>query len=107
MTVRVERSGPVTTVILDRPAVRNAVNGPTAAALAEAFADFDADPDASVAVLFGAGGTFCAGADLKALGSPDGNTVEAGGNGPMGPTRMELSKPVIAANLRACRRGRA
>jgi enoyl-CoA hydratase len=107
MTVRVERSGPVTTVILDRPAVHNAVNGPTAAALAEAFADFDADPDASVAVLFGAGGTFCAGADLKALGSPDGNTVEAGGNGPMGPTRMELSKPVIAANLRACRRGRA
>ena len=97
MTVHVERSGPVTTVILDRPAVRNAVNGPTAAALAEAFADFDADPDASVAVLFGAGGTFCAGADLKALGSPDGNTVEAGGNGPMGPTRMELSKPVIAA----------
>src|ERR1035441_413139 len=97
MTVRVERSGPVTTVILDRPAVHNAVNGPTAAALAEAFADFDADPDASVAVLFGAGGTFCAGADLKALGSPDGNTVEAGGNGPMGPTRMELSKPVIAA----------
>ena len=65
MTVRVERSGPVTTVILDRPAVHNAVNGPTAAALAEAFADFDADPDASVAVLFGAGGTFCAGADLR------------------------------------------
>src|ERR1039457_5530517 len=65
MTVRVERSGPVTTVILDRPAVHNAVNGPTAAALAEAFADFDADPDASGAVLFGAGGTFCAGADLR------------------------------------------
>jgi enoyl-CoA hydratase len=97
MTVRVERSGPVTTVILDRPGVRNAINAPAAAALAEAFADFHADPDASVAVLFGAGGTFCAGADLKAIGSRDGNTVEAAGNGPMGPTRMELSKPVIAA----------
>ncbi|HUA31688.1 MAG TPA: crotonase/enoyl-CoA hydratase family protein [Streptosporangiaceae bacterium] len=95
--VRVERRGPVTTVILDRPDVRNAVDGPTAVALAEAFADFDADPDASVAVLFGAGGTFCAGADLKAMGSPDGNRTEPGGNGPMGPTRMNLSKPVIAA----------
>ena len=97
MNVRVERSGPVTTVILNRPEVRNAVNGPTAAALAEAFADFDADPDAAVAVLFGAGGTFCAGADLKAMGSPDGNVVGPDEAGPMGPTRMDLSKPVIAA----------
>jgi enoyl-CoA hydratase len=97
MNVRVERSGPVSTVILDRPEVRNAVNGPTAAALTEAFADFDADPDAAVAVLFGAGETFCAGADLKAMGSPDGNVVGPDGAGPMGPTRMELSKPVIAA----------
>src|ERR1019366_2136994 len=97
MTVRVERSGPGPTVILDRPAVRNAVNGPTAAALAEAFADFDADPDASVAALFGAGGPSCAGPALKPLGSRDGNAAEAGGNGPMGTTRMELSKPVIAA----------
>src|SRR5260370_29833484 len=97
MTVRVEHSGPVTTVILDRPEVRNAVDGPTAAALAEAFADFDADPDASVAVLAGAGGTFCAGADLKAMGSADGNVVRPDGPGPMGPTRMDLSKPVIAA----------
>jgi enoyl-CoA hydratase len=95
--VRIERNGPVTTVILDRPDVRNAVDGPTAVALAEAFAHFDADPDASVAVLFGAGGTFCAGADLKAMGSPDGNRTEPDGNGPMGPTRMSLSKPVIAA----------
>jgi enoyl-CoA hydratase len=87
----------VTTVILDRPEVRNAVDGPTAAALAEAFADFDADADAAVAVLFGAGGTFCAGADLKALGSPRGNRVEPDGSGPMGPTRMRLSKPVVAA----------
>jgi enoyl-CoA hydratase len=95
--VRVERKGPVTTIVLDRPDVRNAVDGPTAAALAEAFSEFDADPDASVAVLFGAGGTFCAGADLKAMGSPRGNKTEAEGNAPMGPTRMSLSKPVIAA----------
>jgi enoyl-CoA hydratase len=97
VNVRVDRSGPVTTVILDRPQVRNAVDGPTAALLAEAFADFEADPDAAVAVLFGAGGTFCAGADLKAVGGPHGNRTEPDGNGPMGPTRMRLSKPVIAA----------
>jgi enoyl-CoA hydratase len=97
MAVRVERAGPVTTVILDRPEVRNAVDGPTAAALAQAFRDFDDDPDAAVAVLFGAGGTFCAGADLKAMGTGDGNRVAADGDGPMGPTRMRLSKPVIAA----------
>ena len=95
--VRVDRSGPVTTVILDRPEARNAVDGPTAAALAEAFADFDADADASVAVLFGTGGTFCAGADLKAFGSPRGNRTEPDGIAPMGPSRMQLSKPVIAA----------
>jgi enoyl-CoA hydratase len=77
--------------------VRNAVDGPTAAALAEAFADFDADADAAVAVLFGAGGTFCAGADLKAMGSERGNRTTPDGNGPMGPTRMRLSKPVVAA----------
>jgi len=95
--VRVERRGPVTTVILDRPGVRNAVDRPTATALAIAFEDFDADPDASVAVLFGAGGTFCAGADLKAMGGPDGSRTEPDGLAPMGPTRMRLSKPVIAA----------
>jgi enoyl-CoA hydratase len=97
VAVRVDRSGPVTTVILDRPEVRNAVDGPTAASLAEAFAHFEADPDAAVAVLFGAGGTFCAGADLKAIGGPRGNRSEPDGDGPMGPTRMRLSKPVIAA----------
>ena len=97
MAVRVERSGPVTTVILDRPEVRNAVDGPTAAALAEAFAGFDADPEGYVAVLYGAGGTFCAGADLKAAGTAEGNRTAPDGNGPMGPTRMSLSKPVIAA----------
>jgi len=97
MTVRVERSGPVTTVILDRPEVRNAVDGPTAQALADAFRAFDADPDQSVAVLYGAGGTFCAGADLKAVGTATGNRVEEDGDGPMGPSRLQLSKPVVAA----------
>jgi enoyl-CoA hydratase len=97
MTIRVERAGPVTTVIMDRPEARNAVDGPTAAALAGAFRDFDADDAACVAVLYGAGGTFCSGADLKAIGGPDGNRAEPDGDGPMGPTRMRLSKPVIAA----------
>ncbi|HTU31196.1 MAG TPA: crotonase/enoyl-CoA hydratase family protein [Solirubrobacteraceae bacterium] len=95
--VRVEHDGPVTTVILDRPHRSNAVDGPTAAALADAFRAFDTDPGASVAVLWGAGGTFCAGADLHAVGGAEGNRVEADGDGPMGPTRMRLSKPVIAA----------
>ncbi|GAB3948657.1 hypothetical protein GCM10027614_46190 [Micromonospora vulcania] len=65
--------------------------------MADAFRAFDAEPDAAVAVLWGAGGTFCAGADLKAIGTPSGNRVEPEGDGPMGPTRMALSKPVIAA----------
>jgi enoyl-CoA hydratase len=95
--VRVERSGPVTTVIIDRPEARNAVNGPTAAALYAAFDEFDRDDSASVAVLWGDNGTFCAGADLKAFGTPDANPVHRTGPGPMGPTRMVLSKPVIAA----------
>ena len=97
MSVRVERSGPVWTIILERPDVRNAVDGPTAAALSAAFREFDADADASVAVLWGAGGTFCAGADLRAVGTADGNRTAPDGDGPMGPTRMQLSKPVIAA----------
>ena len=97
MSVRVERSGAVTTVILDRPEVRNAVDGATAAELGRAFREFDADSDAAVAVLFGAGGTFCSGADLRAIGTPAGNRVAPDGDGPMGPTRMRLSKPVIAA----------
>ena len=97
MTVRVEGDGQVTTVIIDRPAVRNAVDGPTAAALADAFRAFAADDEAHVAVLWGAGGTFCAGADLKAVGGPGGNRAEPDGDGPMGPTRLRLSKPVIAA----------
>ncbi|KHO26909.1 enoyl-CoA hydratase [Mycolicibacterium setense] len=95
--VRVERNGPVTTVIIDRPHARNAVDGPTAAALYAAFEQFDADEDAAVAVLAGDGGTFCAGADLKAFGTPEMNRLDPAGPGPMGPSRMVLSKPVIAA----------
>jgi enoyl-CoA hydratase len=95
--VRVERSGPVVTVILDRPAAKNAVDRDTAQALADAFRAFDADNSARVAVLFGDHGTFCAGADLKALAAGQGNRVAPDGDGPMGPSRMLLGKPVIAA----------
>ncbi|MGW4910709.1 crotonase/enoyl-CoA hydratase family protein [Streptomyces sp. NPDC004270] len=97
MPVRLERKGPVTTVVLSRPEVRNAVDGPTAAELAAAFREFEADDAARVAVLWGEGGTFCAGADLKAMGGERGNRVAEDGDGPMGPTRLRLSKPVIAA----------
>ena len=97
--VRIDRNGPVWTIILHRPGRRNAVDGPTAAALAASFREFDQDASASVAVLFGDGGTFCAGADLKSMGTETGNQVRpvAEGDGPMGPTRLRLSKPVIAA----------
>ena len=95
--VLVETRGPVRIVSIDRPDARNAVDGPTAAALADAFRAFDADPSVAVAVLTGTGGTFCAGADLKAIGTAGGNTVSDDGDGPMGPTRMRLGKPVIAA----------
>ncbi|WP_219415522.1 crotonase/enoyl-CoA hydratase family protein [Pseudonocardia nigra] len=95
--VRVERAGPVTTVLLSRPERRNAVDGATAAALAEAFRAFDADDGAAVAVLHGEHGVFCAGADLTAVGTERGNRAAPDGDGPMGPTRMRLSKPVIAA----------
>jgi enoyl-CoA hydratase len=95
--VRVEKAGPVTTVILHRPEVRNAVDRATADALADAFRAFEADDDARVAVLWGDGGTFCAGADLKAIAAGDPNRIAPDGDGPMGPSRMQLSKPVIAA----------
>jgi enoyl-CoA hydratase len=95
--VRVERDGPVTTVLLHRPQRRNAVDGPTAAALAAAFRAFDADDTAAVAVLHGEGGTFCAGADLTALGTERSNVLEPDGDAPMGPSRLRLSKPVLAA----------
>ncbi|HZC70906.1 MAG TPA: crotonase/enoyl-CoA hydratase family protein [Jatrophihabitans sp.] len=95
MTVRTERTGSVWTVVIDRPAARNAVDGPTAVALAEAFRAFEADDAAAAAVLCGAGGTFCAGADLKQMS----NRIDAdmSTDGPMGPSRMSLSKPVVAA----------
>ncbi|MET9295621.1 crotonase/enoyl-CoA hydratase family protein [Streptomyces sp. NPDC003077] len=96
-SVRVERAGPVTTVVLSRPAARNAVDADTAARLADAFRAFDRDEGARAAVLWGEGGTFCAGADLKAVAAGRGNRVAPDGDGPMGPTRMRLAKPVIAA----------
>jgi len=98
--VVVERDGAVWTIIIDRPRQRNAVDRPTADALLQAFTELEADPVARVAVLAGAGGTFCAGADLQAIGSGDAarmNRVAWPGPGPMGPTRMVLDKPVIAA----------
>ncbi len=87
----------MTTVILDRPAAKNAVDRDTAEMLARAFQDFEHDEGARVGVLFGDHGTFCAGADLKALATGKGNRVAPDGDGPMGPTRMLLGKPVIAA----------
>jgi enoyl-CoA hydratase len=101
MTVHIERDGPVTVVTIDRPERRNSVDQPTADALTDAFVAFDADDTASVAILTGAGGTFCAGADLKAMLDPDGEPLSmeglTEGRGPLGPTRMLLTKPVIAA----------
>ena len=106
--VRVEKRGPVTTIVLSRPAAKNAVDRATADALADAFRAFDADADAAVGVLFGEGGVFSAGADLKAVARGAPNRLEAPlaaptpstareNDGPMGPTRMLLSKPVVAA----------
>jgi len=97
VSVRVERDGHVFTVILHRPEKRNAVDRPTADALADAFRVFDGDDHARVAVLYGDGGTFCAGADLKAIGGEHMNRIAPDGDAPMGPTRMLLGKPVIAA----------
>lgn len=100
MTVGYEADGPVVVITIDRPEVCNAIDRPTAEALADAMRRFDEDPKLSVAVLTGAGGKFCAGADLKAMNEPGGervNRLEVNGDGPVGPTRMLLSKPVIAA----------
>ena len=99
-SVYTEQQGPVRTITLDRPDCRNAVDGPTALALRAAFEAFEADENAHVAVFTGAGGHFCAGADLTALGNPARrNPVEPSGRapGPMGPTRLAFAKPVIAA----------
>lgn len=98
--VRTERDGDVFIVTIDRPAVRNAVDRPTAQSLSDAFREFDAEADLAVAVLTGAGGTFCAGADLSAIASGEAervNRVQRHGDGPLGPTRMVLAKPVVAA----------
>ncbi|NDU76647.1 crotonase/enoyl-CoA hydratase family protein [Actinomadura sp. DSM 109109] len=98
MAVRIERDGPVTTVVLSRPATRNAVDGPAARELAAAFRAFEADEGASVAVLWGEGGTFCSGADLTSIGTGRGPRLDPPpADGPLGCTRMRLSKPVIAA----------
>lgn len=97
MTVHVEHEDAVTIVTIDRPEVRNAVDRPTADALADAFRAFDADESAAVAVLTGAHGTFSAGADLKGIADGRGNRVTEDGDGPMGPTRLTLGKPVLAA----------
>ncbi len=97
MTVRYELRGEVAVVTIDRPEVRNAVDVPTARALADAFRRFDSDDAASVAVLRGEGGYFCAGADLKAVAAGEKRDFSPKADGPMGPTRMQLEKPVIAA----------
>jgi enoyl-CoA hydratase len=98
--VRVERQGPVATIVMSRPERRNAVDGPMAAALRAAFKAFEADESQKVAVLWGEGGVFCAGADLTALSDPARKhdlDLEGGGDGPMGPSRIAFTKPIIAA----------
>lgn len=101
MSILIEKKNRITTIIMNRPKVRNAIDGPTAKALADAFREFDDDPEADVAVLCGNGGTFCAGADLKAVANPQDkdrtHRFEPTGDGPLGPTRLLLNKPVIAA----------
>ncbi|MFX0152302.1 MAG: enoyl-CoA hydratase-related protein, partial [Candidatus Hodarchaeota archaeon] len=97
MGIRVEKQPPITTIIIDNPEVKNAIDGPTALALANAFREFEEDNQARIAVLWGDHGCFCSGANLKAIKEGLGNRIEKTGDGPMGPTRMILSKPVIAA----------
>lgn len=97
MAVHYEAEGPLAIVTIDRPDVRNAVDRETAEALAAAFRTFEEDETLAVAILTGANGTFCAGADLKAVATGGGNRTAAEGDGPMGPSRMRLGKPVVAA----------
>src|SRR5262249_5041809 len=97
MAIRMERHDTVATIVIDRPEARNAVDGPAGAALAEAFREFEKDDALRVAVLWGAGGVFCAGADLKARADGRGLRLAPDGDGPLGPTRMTFSKPTIAA----------
>ena len=97
MAVHYEADGPLAIVTIDRPDVRNAVDRETAKALATAFRTFEEDETLAVAILTGANGTFCAGADLKAVATGGGNRTAPEGDGPMGPSRMRLGKPVVAA----------
>jgi enoyl-CoA hydratase len=97
MAIKIENNHPITTIIIDNPDAKNAVDGPTAKELADAFRKFERDENALVAVLWGAHGTFCSGANLKAVAEGRGNRIDSKGDGPMGPSRMVLSKPVIAA----------
>jgi enoyl-CoA hydratase len=97
MVIRIEKNYPIVTIIIDNPEVKNAVDGPTAKELADAFRDFERDDDALVAILSGANGSFCSGANLKAVADGRGNRIDKEGDGPMGSSRMILSKPVIAA----------
>ena len=97
MVVGIEKNYPIVTIIIDNPEVKNAVDGPTAKELADAFREFERDDDALVAVLWGASGSFCSGANLKAVADGRGNRIDKEGDGPMGPSRMILSKPIIAA----------
>lgn len=97
MGIRTEKKGVVTTIIIDNPEVKNAVDGPTAKALADAFREFESDGNSKVAVLWGDHGCFCSGANLKAIAEGRGNRLEPTGDAPMGPSRMLLSKPIIAA----------
>jgi enoyl-CoA hydratase len=97
LNVRYEVDGPIAVVTINRPGARNAVNSATAEELVACFKRFDADDSLSVAILTGAGGNFCAGFDLKEVAQGRANRLTAKGEGPMGPTRMQLDKPVIAA----------
>jgi len=97
MAILIEKNYPVFTIVINNPEVKNAVDGPTAQELSVAFREFENDKKALVAVLWGSNGTFCSGANLKAIAEGEGNKIEKDGDGPMGPTRMFLSKPVIAA----------
>jgi enoyl-CoA hydratase len=97
MSIKIEKNYPICTIIIDNPEAKNAVDGPTATQLADTFRDFEQDEEALVAVLWGSHGTFCSGANLKEIATGKRNRIEKDGDGPMGPTRMRLTKPVIAA----------
>ncbi len=96
MAIRIERNEAVVTIVIGRPEARNAVDGPSARALADTFREFERDDGLRVAVLWGAGGVFCAGADLKARGTERGTRLAPHGDGPMGPTRMAYGRTISA-----------